>query len=90
MTYKDPEIEVKPWPEPKPFVVHWAGGTRIVKGKMVTFHGDGFPCCCQGDRAMRIAREGRQSWDRERVTCKSCLLQLERHDFSARMHPEVR
>lgn len=83
-----PHIHVQPQKESKPFIVHWAGGVRIVKGRMVTTFGAGFPCCCLGDKARRIAAEGRQSWERERVTCKQCLKQIERHDFSARMHPK--
>jgi len=52
---------------------HWAGGALIHKGKRAHIMGRGFPCCCSGDRAMLIAREGRQTWTESVVNCKSCL-----------------
>jgi hypothetical protein len=74
----------------KPQKIHFIGGTVIVKGKSVTRRGAGWPVCCDGDRATAIKRNGSYSYDRAKVTCKSCLKQIDRHDFSARMHPDVK
>ena len=76
----------------KPEKCHWAGGVVIHNERtgQTSHMGSGYPACCTGDRAVKIAREGRQTWTREEVTCKACLLQLERADFTKRMHPDLK
>lgn len=53
--------------------IHWAGGLDYpVRGGIMVMS-PGYPCCCSGDRARKIREDGTQAWDRERVTCKTCL-----------------
>jgi len=40
----------------------------------------GYPCCCSGDKALKIRSFGNQTEKREDVTCKDCLGILKRQD----------
>lgn len=56
--------------------IHYAGGVLYRSGR--TLRGctrmlPGWPACCYGDRAQRIADAGKQSTDIDRVTCARCL-----------------
>lgn len=57
--------------------IHWAGGLRIERGERLIKMLPGFPACVSGDRAIRIANEGTQTWEKSRVTCKRCLKLLD-------------
>lgn len=56
--------------------IHYAGGVLYRSGR--TLRGctrmlPGWPACCYGDRAEKIAADGEQSWDITRVTCPKCI-----------------
>ena len=60
-------------------LIHWAGGCRVPYGKTgITVCLAGWPCCCSGDRAERIRRQGLQTDEVDQVTCKACRKMLER------------
>lgn len=78
--------------------IHYAGGVLYRSGR----HGStrmlrGWPACCSGDRAERIAAAGEQSVDIDHVTCARCRalwqrsredhdeLHAHRRDFEARV-----
>ena len=48
--------------------VHYAGGIRTKRTEMLM----GWPCCCSGERAVRIRAEGNQTLVGENVTCAAC------------------
>lgn len=60
----------------KPEIIHWGGGLHYDTGRRSVWYATGFPCCCSGEQARKIADSGTQSWTRERVTCKRCLAQI--------------
>jgi len=49
--------------------MHWEGGIRYARGTRLP----GWPCCCSGDRAERIAADKQQTARAEDVTCRACL-----------------
>lgn len=53
-------------------VVHYGGGIRTKLTRWIA----GWPCCCSGERAEKIKKEGFMSWDRGEVTCKACLANM--------------
>lgn len=53
--------------------IHYSGGLRIVnRWSGVTELFAGYPCCCYGGRAEKIARDGNQSIKDTDVTCVTC------------------
>ena len=52
--------------------IHWGGGLKLPKTRWLA----GWPCCCSGRRAEKIAEEGALTRDREKVTCKICLANM--------------
>jgi hypothetical protein len=63
--------------------IHYAGGVLYRSGaEGCTEMLPGWPACCSGDRARRIAAAGEQSTDIARVTCARCrdLWQRTRED----------
>lgn len=66
-------------------LIHWAGGVRHAHGTWLP----GWPCCCSGDRAERIAAAGNQSRCPSEVTCRRCLATMRRDvDFARRFRHE--
>lgn len=59
-------------------VVHWFGGVIHARGELLR----GWPCCCSGEKCMRIAATGLGSTMPCDVTCKSCL-RVMRKDYRA-------
>lgn len=56
--------------------IHYSGGVLYRSGRALrgcTHMLPGWPACCYGDRARRIADAGEQSTDPDRVTCARCL-----------------
>lgn len=48
--------------------IHWAGGLELPKTRMLP----GWPCCCSGRTAERVAAEGNQTRNILEVTCQRC------------------
>ena len=71
--------------------IHYAGRLVILnfRAERVTHIGQGWAACCSGDRAIAIRNRGDNTLDRSAVTCKSCLRQIERADFTRRMRPDI-
>jgi prefoldin subunit 5 len=72
--------------------MHYAGRLAILNArtKRITHIGQGYAACCSGDRAIAIAERGENTLDRSAVTCKSCLRQIERADFTKHMRPDIK
>ena len=49
--------------------LHWEGGIRYPRGTRLP----GWPCCCSGERAERIAEARQQTAQPRDVTCRACL-----------------
>jgi len=47
--------------------IHYSGGLDS------PYRLRGWPACCSGERAERIAAQGRQTADRFQVTCSRCV-----------------
>lgn len=63
---------------PRP--IHYSGGVLYRVGQRGSAeHLPGWPACCSGDRARKIAADGEQSDTPAKVTCKRCLDLLRRH-----------
>ena len=59
--------------------VHWTGGARVVRGQTVTEYLRGWPVCCSGDRAVKLAETGQTTNATvDHVTCKLCRAVLRR------------
>lgn len=56
--------------------IHYSGGVTYSTRGRVTRMVRGFPACCSGPRAKRIAAEGNQTEDELRVTCGTCRRRL--------------
>lgn len=76
----------------KPPPIHYSGRLTILnfRTKMVSHIGAGWAACCCGDRARAICARGQSSIIRSEVTCKSCLKQIERADFTKSMRPDIK
>jgi hypothetical protein len=49
---------------------HYIGGVKHARGELLP----GWPCCCTGERVLRIMRSAAPlSWTASEVTCKGCL-----------------
>jgi len=48
--------------------VHWSGGVKLPKSRMLP----GWPCCCSGRAAEKVAAEGNQTREPGEVTCQKC------------------
>jgi len=68
-------------------VIHYAGRVVTDNGTMLA----GWAACCSGRAAISIRERGDNTHDRGQVTCKRCLLQIERNDQrAARIEAEER
>lgn len=72
--------------------MHYAGRLVIknYRTNRVTHIGGGYAACCSGERAVHIAEEGHNTRDQYSVTCKSCLAQIARAEFTSRMSPNIK
>ena len=52
--------------------IHWAGGLKLPKARMLP----GWPCCCSGRTAERVAAEGNQTRNILEVTCQRCKVNM--------------
>ena len=55
--------------------MHWGGGLRTPKSIFLA----GYPCCCSGQRAIKIAEVGAITSDPNKVTCKKCAKMVSRY-----------
>lgn len=53
--------------------IHYAGGLKIYRNGGVTEMLRGWASCVSGDRAYSIREQGNFTYNKENVTCKSCL-----------------
>lgn len=56
--------------------IHYAGGLvyRLRRGKAIVLRG--WAACCSGAKVVRIREQGNQTYDREGVSCKTCLKRI--------------
>ncbi len=47
---------------------HYSGGIVYANGNRLP----GWPCCCTGDKAVQIRKQGNQTDEPDDVTCKAC------------------
>jgi hypothetical protein len=61
---------------------HYAGGLTYESRRSVVIVIPGFPVCCSGARAVKIAESGMQrfSRDSDEITCRRCLSLILRGD----------
>ncbi len=53
---------------------HYAGGVTVGNTQWLR----GWPCCCSGEKAIKIRVEGNVTFFPDNVTCKACNKTLEK------------
>jgi hypothetical protein len=56
--------------------MHYAGSLVYRTSTGVVTILPGWAACCSGPMAVKIRSDGNNTYDRDKVTCKTCLLRL--------------